>query len=137
MLASTSAFIIPRFQQCFMDQYDEIACIRTSQDSSHFGKYEMELGAEITGSIDLLKAALESSGYVLVDFDQWGYAYLSGDDPDLTAEVNDLNDYVGKCRLTFRRGRLLEDEIGDAREYVRQIYNVITNRMAVEVIESV
>ena len=50
--------------------------IRTGQDPSHYGKYEVELEVEIPGYIESIKGALESAGYVLGDFDQWGLTQL-------------------------------------------------------------
>lgn len=111
-----------------MEQYSENIYIRTGQDPSRYGKYEVELEAEIPGYVDPIRAALESSGYVLVDFDQWGLSYFSGDDLDLSIDVDELDDYRQKFRIILRRGKLSEDDIDDAREYLRQIYREITDK---------
>jgi hypothetical protein len=105
-----------------MERYGDGVHIRTSQDPSHHGKYQVELEAEIPGNIELPKAALESLGYGLADFDQWGLTYLSSVDPDLMADVDELDDYGDNIRLILRKCRLSKYDIDDARECLEQIY---------------
>lgn len=62
------------------------------QDPSHYGSYQIELEAKIPGRIQPTREALESYGFLLVDFDQWGLTYLSSKDPHLIADVDELDD---------------------------------------------
>lgn len=116
-----------------MEQYGENIYIRTGQDPSCYGKYEVELEAEIPGYLEQVRAALESSGYILVDFDQWGLTYFSGDDLDLSIDADELDDYGYKSRIILRKGKLSEDNIDNAREYLRQIYYRITDEIGMPV----
>ncbi len=116
-----------------MERYGDGVHIRTSQDPSHHGKYQVELEAEIPGNIELPKAALESLGYGLADFDQWGLTYLSLEDPDLSADVDELNDYGDNTRLTLRKGRLSKYDIDEARESLEQIYFRIVDEIGMPI----
>ncbi len=118
-----------------MEQYGENSYTRICHDHSHYGKYEAELEAEIPGYLDPIKAALDSSGYILVDFDQWGLTYFSGDDPDLSVSVDELNDYGDKSRIILRKGRLSQDDIDEAKDYLQQIYHEITNEVDAPLME--
>ena len=71
-----------------MECYGSGASIRTRQDPSHYGSYQIELEAEIPGHVQPTIEALESYGFLLVDFDQWGLTFLSSKDPDLIADVD-------------------------------------------------
>ncbi len=93
----------------------------------------MELEAEIPGNIELPKVALESLGYGLADFDQWGLTYLSLEDPDLSADVDELNDYGDNTRLTLRKGRLSKYDIDEARESLEQIYCRIVDEIGMPI----
>jgi len=116
-----------------MERYGDGVHIRTSQDPSHHDKYQVELEAEIPGNIELPKAALESLGYGLADFDQWGLTYLSSVDPDLMADVDELDDYGDNTRLILRKGRLSKHDIDDARERLEQIYCRIVDEIGVPI----
>ena len=116
-----------------MERYGDGVHIRTSQDSSHHGKYQVELEAEIPGNIELPKVALESLGYGLADFDQWGLTYLSLEDPDLSADVDELNDYWDNTRLTLRKGRLSKYDIDEAKESLEQIYCRIVDEIGMPI----
>ena len=118
-----------------MERYGDGVHIRTSQDPSHHDKYQVELEAEIPGNIELPKAALESLGYGLADFDQWGLTYLSSRDPDLIADVDELDDYGDNTRLILRKGRLSKHDIDDAREYLVLVYREITNDISIPIME--
>jgi hypothetical protein len=110
-----------------MEEYGENVYVRAGQDRSHYGKYEVELEAGVLGYIDAIKVSLESYGGLLVDFDQWGLRYFSSDDPDLTIEANELDDYGDKSILILRKEKLSKDEIDIAKDYLRQIYHEITD----------
>ncbi len=116
-----------------MERYGDGVRIRTSQDPSHHGKYQVELEAEIPGNIEPHKAVLESLGYGLADFDQWGLTYLSQEDPDLSAGVDELNDYGDNTRLTLRKGRLSKYDIDEAREALEQIYCRIVDEIGMPI----
>ena len=116
-----------------MERYGDGVHIRTSQDPSHHGKYQVELEAEIPGNIELPKGALESLGYGLADFDQWGLTYLSQKDPDLSADVDELDDYGDNTRLTLRKGRLSKYDIDEARESLEQIYCRIVDEIGIPI----
>ena len=105
-----------------MEQYGENIYIGIGHDHSHYGRYEVELEAEVPGYLDPIKAALESSGHILVDFDQWGLTYLSGNGPDLSVKVDELDDYGNKSRLVLRKGDLSEYDIDDTKKTLQQIY---------------
>jgi hypothetical protein len=109
-------------------EYGENVHIRMGRDPSRYGKYEVELEGEVAGYLDRVRAALESSGYILVDLDQWGLSYSSGDDPDLSVDADELDDYGYKFRIILRKGKLSEDDIDNAREHLRQIYREITDK---------
>jgi hypothetical protein len=114
-----------------MERYGDGVHIRTSQDPSHHDKYQVELEAEIPGDMELPKAALESLGYGLADFDQWGLTYLSQEDPDLIADVDELNEYGDNTRLTLRKGRLSKYDVDEARKSLEQIYCSIIDEIGV------
>ncbi len=116
-----------------MERYGDGVRIRTSQDPSHHDKYQVELEAEIPGNIEPPKAALESLGYGLADFDQWALTYLSLEDPDLSAGVDELNDYGDNTRLTLRKGRLSKYDIDEARESLEQIYCRIVDEIGMPI----
>ena len=116
-----------------MERYGDDVHIRTSQDPSHHGKYQVELEAKIPGNIELPKTALESLGYGLADFDQWGLTYLAQEDPDLTADVDELDDYGDNTRLILRKGRLSKYDIDDARECLEQIYCRIVDEIGMPI----
>ena len=118
-----------------MEQYGENIYTRIGHDRSHYGKYEAELEVEIPGYLDPIKSSLENSGYILEDFDQWGLTYFSCDDPDLTVSVDELDDYGDKSRIILRKGRLLEHDIGKARNYLQGIYYEILSKSDAEQIE--
>lgn len=118
-------------------EYGENVYIRTGQDPSRYGKYEVELEAEIRGYIDSIRADLESSGYYWVDCDQWGFTYFSGDDPDLSIDADELDDYGDKSRLILRKGKLSEYDIDSAIEYLRQIYRKLTDEIGAQAVELV
>jgi len=120
-----------------MEQYGENIYTRIGHDRSHYGKYEVELEAEVPGYLDPIKASLEDSGYIVVDFDQWGLTYSSGDDPDLSVNVDELDDYGNRSRIILRKGKLSEEDIGDARQYLQNIYNEITDRFRIMALELV
>lgn len=114
-------------------EYGENVYIRTGRDSSRYGKYEVELEAEIPGYIDPIRAALESSGYYWADFDQWGFTYFSEDDPDLSIDADELDDYGDRSRLILRKGKLSEYDIDDARGYLLEIYYRIIDEIGMPV----
>jgi hypothetical protein len=114
-----------------MERYGDGVHIRTSQDPSHHDKYQVELEAEIPGDMELPKAALESLGYGLADFDQWGLTYLSQEDPDLIADVDEINEYGDNTRLTLRKGRLSKYDVDEARKSLEQIYCSIIDEIGV------
>ena len=114
-----------------MERYGDGVHIRTSQDPFHHDKYQVELEAEIPGDMELPKAALESLGYGLADFDQWGLTYLSQEDPDLIADVDELNEYGDNTRLTLRKGRLSKYDVDEARKSLEQIYCSIIDEIGV------
>jgi hypothetical protein len=116
-----------------MERYGDGVHIRASQDPSHHDKYQVELEAEIPGNIELPKVALESLGYGLADFDPWGLTYLSLEDPDLSADVDELNDYGDNTRLTLRKGRLSKYDIDEARESLEQIYCRIVDEIGMPI----
>ena len=118
-----------------MEQYGENVYTRIGHDRSHYGKYEVELEAEVPGYLDPIKAALDSSGYILVDFDQWGLTYFSGDDPGLSVNVDELDDYGDKSRMILRKGELSQDDIDEAKDYLRQIYREITDEVDAPLME--
>jgi len=111
--------------------------VRTGKDPSHYGKYQVELEAEIPGNIEPIKEFLESSGYVLVDFDQWGLTYRSSEDPDLSADVDELDDYADNIRLVLRKGSLSKHDIGGARGYLDQIYRRIVYEVGTQIAHAV
>lgn len=80
-----------------------------------------------------MKDALESAGYIMVDFDQWGITCLSEQDPDLEVDLDELSDYGDQSRLVLRRGRLSENEIDDAKEYLNRIYRGIRDQIVADV----
>ena len=112
-----------------MDEYGENLYIRADQDPSYYRRYEVELGVQLPGYLDHIWEALESSGYILTDFDQWGLRYLSGDDPDLQIDIDELDDYGGMCRLVLRKGKLSEGDIDDAKVYLQHIYSQIAEQI--------
>ncbi len=116
-----------------MERYGDGIHIRTSQDPSHHDKYQVELEAEIPGNIEPHKAVLESLGYGLADFDQWGLTYLSLEDPDLSADVDELNDYGDNTRLTLRKGRLSKYDVDEARETLEQMYCRIVDEIGMPI----
>ena len=116
-----------------MKPYGEAVNIRTSQDSSHYGSYQIELEVEIPGSMQPTKEALESYGFLLIDFDQWGVTYISSKDPDLMGDVDELDDYGDSTRLILRKGRVSKYDIDDARERLEQIYYRIVDEIGVPI----
>ena len=118
-----------------MEEYGENVYVRAGQDRSHYGKYEVELEAEIPGYLDAIKVSLESYGGLLVDFDQWGLRYFSGDDPDLTIEADELDDFGDKSRLILRKEKLSKDEINIAKDYLRHIYHEIASGIDAQPVE--
>ena len=119
-----------------MEQYGENIYTKIGHDRSRYGKYEAELEAEVPGYLDPIKTSLEDSGYILVDFDQWGLTYFSGDDPDLSINVDELDDYGDKSRIILRKGKLLEHDIDEARRYLQRIYDEILCGIDVEPVEA-
>jgi hypothetical protein len=119
-----------------MKQYGENIYTRIGHDRSHYGKYEVELEAGIPGYIDPIKAALDSSGYILADFDQWGITYFSSDDSDLSVNVDELDDYGAKFRIILRKGTLLEYDINEAKRYLQRIYYEILSKIYDEPVET-
>jgi len=119
-----------------MEQYGENIYTRIGHDRSHDDKYEAELEVEVPGYLDPIKTSLENSGYILVDFDQWGLTYFSGDDPDLSVNVDELDDYGDKSRIILRKGKLLEHDIDKARNYLQRIYYEILGEIDVEPVEA-
>ena len=119
-----------------MEQYGENIYSRIGHDRSHYGKYEAELEVEIPGYLDPIKTSLENSGYILVDFDQCGLTYFSRDDPDLSVNVDELDDYGDKSQIILRKGKLLEHDIDKARNYLQQIYYEILGEINFEPIEA-
>ncbi len=119
-----------------MEQYGENIYTKIGQDRSRYGKYEVELEAEVPGYLDPIKSALNSSGYILVDFDQWGLTYFSGDDPDLSVNVDELDDYGDKSRIILHKGKLSEHDIDKARNYLQRIYYEILGKIDVESVEA-
>jgi len=117
-----------------MKQYGDAVNIRANQDPSHYGSYQIELKAEIPGSMQPTKEALESYGFLLVDFDQWGLTYLSSVDPDLIADVDELDDYGDSTRLILRKGRLLKYDINNAMENLEQIYCRIVDEIGMPIV---
>jgi len=118
-----------------MEEYGENIYVRIGQDRSHYGRYEVELEAEVPGYLDPIKASLESSGYILVDYDQWGLRYFSGDDPALSIDVDELDDYGDRSRIILCKGQLSEDDIDEAKDYLRQIYRKVTNEVNTPLME--
>ena len=118
-----------------MEQYGENIYTRIGHDRSHDGKYEAELEVEVPGYLDPIKTSLENSGYILVDFDQWGLTYFSGDDPDLSVNVDELDDYGDKSQIILRKGRLSQDDIDEAKDYLQQIYRKITGEVDAPLME--
>lgn len=118
-----------------MEQYGENIYTRIGHDRSHYAKYETELEAEVPGYLDPIKTSLENSGYILVDFDQWGLTYFSGDDPDLSINIDELDDYGDKSRIILRKGKLLEHDIDESRRYLQRIYYEILGEIDVEPVE--
>ena len=116
-----------------MECYGGDARIRTNQDPSHYGSYQIELEAEIPGHIQPTKEALESYGFLLVDFDQWGLTCLSSVDPDLIADVDELDDYGDSTRLILRKGRLSKYDINNAMENLEQIYCRIVDEIGIPI----
>jgi len=116
-----------------MKQYGDTINIKASQDPSHYGSYQIELKAEIPGSMQPTKEALESYGFSLVDFDQWGLTYLSKVYPDLTADVDELDDYGDSTRLILRKGRLLEYDFDEAWKYLELIYCRIVDEIGMPI----
>ncbi|MFB0554217.1 MAG: hypothetical protein ACETWQ_12995 [Phycisphaerae bacterium] len=111
-----------------MEHYGDGICIRTGPDPSRYGKYQVELEAEIASSIEPIKEALESLQYVPVDFDQWGLTYISRKDPDLSVDVDELDDYGENTRVVLRKGRLSESNIDEARCYLELLYRRLINK---------
>jgi hypothetical protein len=111
-----------------MERHRNGICIRTTQDPSHFGLYQIELEAEIPSDLQPDRKVLESYGFVPVDFDQWGLAYLSTNDPDLSAEVDEVDDYGDNSRLILRKGRLSEYDIDETKLYLEQLYRQLTSK---------
>jgi hypothetical protein len=120
-----------------MEQYGENIYTRIGHDRSHYGKYMAELEAEVPGYLDPIKTSLEDSGYISVDFDQWGLTYFSCDDPDLSVNVDELDNYGDKSRLILRKGKLSKDEIDITKGYLRKIYRQITSRIDAQPVEFV
>jgi len=119
-----------------MEQYDGVQ-IRKISDPVHPGKYQVELEAEFPGTYDPIKATLESAGYSLVDFDQWGLTFSSKNDPDLRVDVDELDDYGDASRLVLRKGRVSEKDLDTAAEYLGQIYRQLGQEAAVVASDSV
>lgn len=109
-----------------MEEYEKDPCIRIGQDPSHYGAYEVELKAEIPGNIDPIRATLESSGYTLVDCDQWGLTYFDRSEPYLRIDVDELDDHGSESRVILRKWKLSENNIDQAKGYLRRIYLEIT-----------
>jgi len=99
-----------------MEEYEQDPCIRIGQDPSHYGAYEVELEAEIPGNIDPIRAALESSGYTLVDCDQWGLTYFDDNEPYLRIDVDELDDLGNASQIVMRKGGLRECDLGQTVE---------------------
>lgn len=97
-------------------------CIRIGLDPSHYGAYEVELAAEIPGNIDPIRTALESSGYTLVDCDQWGLTYFDDHEPYLRIDVDELDDLGHTSRVIIRKGRLTARDIHLAADQLKQVY---------------
>ena len=113
-----------------MERYGSAVRTTNIPDPAHYGKYQVELEAEIVGPIEPVEAALESAGYVMVDFDPWGMTYLSKNDPDLRVDVDELDDYGDNIRLFLRKSRLSEQDAHEAEEYLQRIYCELTNETA-------
>jgi hypothetical protein len=111
-----------------MEPCQDGADLRTSQDPSHYGKYQVELVTVIPGTVEPFKQALESSEYALIDFDQWGLTYVSRKDPDLSVDVSELDDYGENTRVVLRKGRLSECDIDEARCYLEMLYRRLTDK---------
>ena len=59
--------------------------------------------------------------------------YLSQEDPDLSADVDELNDYGVNTRLTLRKGRLSKYDIDEVRESLEQIYCRIVDEIGMPI----
>jgi len=114
-----------------MERYGNGVRTRNIPDPTHYGKYQVELEAEIAGPIEPVKATLKSAGYVMVDFDQWGMTYLSKQDPDLRVDVDELDDYGDNIRLFLRKSRLSGQDAHEAEEYLQRIYCELTDQTTV------
>jgi len=66
--------------------------------------------------------------YVPVDFDQWGLTYISRKDPDLSVDVDELDDYGENTRVVLRKGRLSERDIDEARCCLELLYRWLTDK---------
>lgn len=102
-----------------------LAHIETRKDSSHYGYFEVELAAGLSAYMDTVKAGLESLGFKLVDFSEWGVTYFSKNDPSITADVDEFDSYSESSQLVLRKGKLLENQVEAAREYLQHIYNKV------------
>jgi len=118
-----------------MEQYGDNVYTRLRHDRSHYGKYEVEIEAEVQDYLDPIKTYLGDSGYILVDFDQWGLTYFSRDDPELSINIDELDDYGNKSRITLRKARLSQDDIEETIDYLQQIYRKITGEVDASLME--
>lgn len=112
-----------------MERYGDSLSISTNPDPSHYGSYRVELKVEIPGRLESAEKALKSCGLLACDFDQWGMSFLSHKDADLTAGVDELGDYGDSSRLVLRIGKLSENDVGNARDYLQQIYCEIIDKI--------
>ena len=112
-----------------MEQYDNNFYIRTCQDPARRGNYQVELEGKVTSNVEPIGAALESSGYRLADFDQWGLTYLSREYPDLWIDLDELDEYCCKTRLVLHKDRLFESKVDIAKECLERIYHQIINKI--------
>ena len=111
-----------------MRGYGDRVCTRTAQDPSHYGHYQVELETVVPGTVESVGHALESSECALFDFDQRGLVYISKKDPDLSVDLDELDDYGDNTRLVLRKGRLSGCDIDEARRYLELFYRQLTNR---------
>jgi hypothetical protein len=110
-----------------MEQHDGVQ-IRRISDPVHPGKYQVELEAEFPGTYDPIKTTLESAGYALVDFDQWGLTFSSKKDLDLRVDVDELDDYGDTSRLILCKGRLSESDIDRAKSCLLRTYREVAEK---------
>lgn len=99
--------------------------VGTYPDLWRKGRYRVELTAGLRNGHEDVDAALEQLGYEVSDCDQWGRSYRHREDPERTAELDELEHEASYVKLILREGDLDKEAADRGEEELFSMYERI------------